>query len=512
MTRINLRFCCLFFGILFFATSASAQSVNLDETWKEFLDNNKISNMSALNKPNKYGDPLDYIKYLLMNTNNSFCQSEVEEAEELLAEVRTIDPKAFDAIPGFKPKMKELDDKIKAYHTMDGIWMDFLQSRTVDLGELNAVKAAKTSCEKSTLAKYSYMTVYAHFCKGDVAKAKNILETRTLRLTEKTTLRVEDVEGLASEVAKMKKLFQNITELEANWKDYVKTGVSPGFDTELPLFPCYPIPNMKEWLLKGALDICNSAPAMLEKVKKAQKESGVAIDGAMKKKIKELEAAIEGNESRLAVLNKAWKAFLPNNEVKVENRKYGFEYCNQESLIRAYIMEGFANVCGNAEDMLQKIDDLKKAETIKISEVTADKIEELSELNMQFQYDAGEINKIWNKFVAQGDMLEDYQLADYYCDHIYDVKSWLIQGLSVSCKEGIPFLEQIDEVKNSLEFEFTEEVRCRVTKLRIRVWDCRYESMEKLARLEAEPENFEERLKELMEKYEMGERPIPCSL
>ena len=131
---------------------------------------------------------MDYIRYLLMNTNTSFCQSEVEKAEELITEIRTIDHKAFDAIPGFLKKMEDLEAKIKAYHRMDEIWMQFLETRTVDLKELDGVKAAKTSCEKSTLAKYSYMTVYAHYCRGDIPKAKDILENRTLRLTEKTSL------------------------------------------------------------------------------------------------------------------------------------------------------------------------------------------------------------------------------------------------------------------------------------------------------------------------------------
>lgn len=511
MTKLNYRFFSLIIGIFFIATSSIAQSVNLDETWKEFLDNNKISNMSALNKPDKYGDPLDYIRYLLMNTNTSFCQGEVAEAEKLITEIRTIDPAAFDAIPGFLKKMQDLEAKIKAYYSMDEIWQRFLQSRTVDLKELDAVKAARTSCEKSTLAKYSYMTVYAHYCRGDIPKAKDILENRTLRLTEKTSLRVEDVEGLGPEVAKMKSLFQNITKLQANWNDFIETGVSPGFTKELPLFPCNPMPNMKEWLLKGAADVCNKGSVMLEKIKKAQSESGVTLDGEFTEKMEELEAAIEERESNLAVLNKAWKAFIPNNEVKKEYRTYGFEYCTKESLIRAYIMEGFANVCGNAAESLEQIEELQKTPRLKLAEVTKTKIYELSELQIQFQYDADEINDLWNNFVAQGDTLYgDYRLADYYCDHIYDVKSWIIQGLASDCKTAKGYLEQIDEFKRTLEFEFTVDVRCRVRKLRIKVWDCQYQVLKKLAIAQGSADSYEEELTALIEEYGIGERPEVC--
>ncbi len=511
MTQINYRFFFLIIGIFFISVNSIAQTVNFDETWKEFLDNNKISNMSALDKPSKSDDPLNYIRYLLMNTNNNFCQSEVETAEALVAEINRIDVRAHQAVPGFIKKLEDLEAKIKAYHSMDKIWKQFLKTRTVNLEALNAVKAAKTSCEKSTLAKYSYMTVFAHYCGGNISKAKDILENRTLRLTEKTSLRVEDVEGLAPEIAKMKSLFQNITKLETNWKNYMETGVSPGFNIELPLFPCNPIPNMKELVLKGAVDVCNSGPMTLEKIKKLQAESGVVPDGDLAEKITELEAAIEQNESRLAVLNKAWEIFLPNNELKKSDRKYGYEYCTREPLIRAYVMDGFANICGVTEEGLQEIEALQKSKKIALAEITMTKIGELRALHRQYQADAVAINQLWNKFVAQGDVLDgDYRLADYYCDNIYDVKSWLIKGLSTNCKEGNEYLVQIDEVKKMLEFEFTKDVRCRVEKLRFNIWDCQYQALKKLAIIQTSPDSFEEKLEGLVQEYGIGARPEVC--
>ena len=504
------RFFSLLIGIFFLTTSSVAQSVNLDETWKEFLDNNKISNMSALNKPNKYADPLDYIRYLLMNTNTNFCQSEVTEAEALIKEIRTIDPKAFDAVPGFEKKLKDLEAKIKAYYSMDEVWQQFLRTQKVDLKELDAIKAAKTSCEKSTLAKYSYMTVYAHYCQGDIAKAKNILETRTLRLTEKTSLRVEDVEGLGEEVAKMKSLFQDITKLEANWKSYLKTGVSPGFNTELPIFPCNPIPNMKEWVLKGAADVCNAGPMMLEKIKTTQAESGVNPSGTLAKKIKALEAAIKDQDDELAVLNKAWNYYLKHDEIPREYRKYVYEYCENEPLIRAYLMDGFANICGVSELELKDIEALQASAT-SLEKITITKINELQTAFLQYQDDAVAINTYWEDFKAQDDqMSDDYRLADYYCDNIYDVKAWLIKGLSVDCKEAVQYLELIDEVQKKLEFEFTVDVRCRVEKLRFNIWDCKYQVLAKLAKVQDNTDTFEERMEKLMEEYGVGPKPELC--
>lgn len=509
--RTNFFFFFLIISIFFTSTTTFSQTVNFDETWKEFLENNKISNMSKLIKPDKVHDTPDYAKYLLMNTNSSFCQSKVEKAENLMVEVKQINPEVHRLIPGYVGKMEDLGKKIKAFHTMDAIWNRFLITKEVDLDELEAVKAAKSICEKQTLAKYSYMTAYYHFCQGDVDYAKNIFENRTLRLAEKTTLRVRDVKGLATEVAKMKSLFQDMSKLDVSWKTYIETGVSPGFDIDLPLFPCYPIPNMKEFVLKGAFDLCNAGSEMLEKINNLKAESGVHPDRELAGKIKALEAAIKQNNANLYTLNKAWEAFIPDNVVR--NMDYGYDYCSKEPLIKAYIMDGFAYVCDFAEDMLQQIDSLQNADMTPLENVTMRKINELDALLEQYQYNGENIERIWTFFMANDDtLLEDYETTDQYCDNILQVKDWTMKGLSGSCEEAHQYLKQIEEFNETFEFNFYEELECRVQKLRIMVWDCRYKALEKLASIDVSDESMEDRLEKLMIEYNMGERPEVCSV
>jgi hypothetical protein len=416
------------------------------------------------------------------------------------------------SIPGFLGKKEELDAKIKAYHSMDAVWKRFLQTKEVSQDELEAIKAAKTSCEKSTLAKYSFMTAYNHFCQGNIPRAKDIFENRTLRLTEKTSLRVQDVEGLAEEVASLKSLFQDMEQLDVAWKRYVSTGVSPGFDLELPLFPCNPIPNIKALVLNGALDLCHAAPAALEEIKQLQARSSVKPDRELAGKIKELEAATGGNNAELAALNEAWEAFIPDNEVK-HMGKFGYEYCEKEPLIRAYVMTGFAYVCEMAEEMLRKIDSLQRPEITPLAPITMTKINELAAISEKYQADGAKIERIWANFVARGDQLtEDYVSADRYCDNIQQVKDWTIRGLSASCENSHLYLEEIEAFQRTFEFSFTEELECRVQRLRIKVWECRYNALLKLAKVEAGEDAYEARLDELMKEYGMGPRPEVCSL
>lgn len=510
--RTNYFFYCLLVNIFFITATSSAQTVNFDQTWKEFLENDKISNMSELVTPNKVFEQPRYAKYLLMNTNSSFCQSDVEDAENLMAEVQQLDARAYTSIPGFVGKMEDLETKMKAYHSMDAIWKRFLRTSEVRLNELEAIEATKTICEKKTLAKYSFMTAYYHLCEGEVAKSKDIFENRTLRLTEKTTLRVKDVEGLASQVAKMKSLYQDMNQLDVVWNKYVSTGVSNGFDKDLPLFPCYPIPNIKVLVLKGAVDLCNLAPTMLKEIKDLQAKSGVTLDRELAEKVRELEAGAGKNVDNLAALNVAWEAFIPDNKVR-HMGKFSYDYCTKEPLIKAYVMTGFAYVCEMAGEMLRKIDSLQSPVITPLEQTTMIKINELAALNEQYQTDGRKIENLWNEFVAQGDALSrGYQSAEFYCDNIQQVKDWTMQGLIGTCEDGNQYLGQIEAFQRTFEFNFTEELECRVQKLRIKVWDCRYQALEKLAKVEVEADAYEARLKELVDEYGIGERPEVCEM
>lgn len=508
--RTNRYFCYILLPFLFLGTTALAQSVNFDQTWLEFLENNKISKVSQLIEPDKRYDRPDYAKYLLMNTNSNFCQSRMGQAEQQMAEIRQLEGPLLESIPGFIGKMEELDAKIKAYHSMDAIWKRFLQTKTVNLAELDAITAAKTSCEKRTLAKYSFMQSYDHLCRGEVAEAKNIFENRTLRLTEQTTLRVADVEGLAREVAAMKSLFQDMDQIALAWNSFVSSGVSRGFNKDLPLFRCYPLPNIKAAILNGWLDLCNAAPAALDQIKQLQAESGITLDRQVAQKLGELEAAIGTRNQDVAILNEAWEAFIPDNKVKHAGQ-YGYDYCEKEPLIRAYIMDGFAYACTSAEEMLRKIDSIQRREMLPLEQITMIKINELAALSEQYQADGRTIERVWNSFVSQGDFLsENYRSADFYCDRIHQVKDWTIRGLSTSCEESHLYLDKIDEFQRTFEFNFAKDLECRVQKLRIKVWDCRFEALQKLARLEA-PDSPEARLRELMTEYGMSEqRPAVC--
>ncbi len=502
-----------FFLLAFFLISANAdaQGGNFDETWKEFLENNKISNMSELMRPDKAYEPADYAKYLLMNANTDFCQSDVDIAEDLLNEIKTVKPSIIEGIKGFEAKAEDLSKKIKAYYSMDALWVKFLETEEINTIEMENITAAKSTCEKSTLAKYSYMTAHYNLCRGDVNKAKDIFENRTLRLTEKTSLRVDDVKGLAENASQMKRYFQELEKLDAVWNQFVKTGESQGYDEEMSLYPCYPVPNMKILVLQGAANVCNAGEEMLAQIEKLEEETGFAPKGELATQIRKLKTAVNDNNSGVAALNVAWKAFLPDNTVK-HMGKYGYEYCDGEDLIRAYIMDGFALVCEMAADRLDQIDEMQRTNPVVLSDETFQKLNELAALNEQYRANGVQIEMLWKDFVAQGDTLyQGYQSEEFYCDNILQIKDWTMQGYAAAdCERAKQYLEQIDDFQRRFEFSFYEELECRVQNLRHRIWTCRYDIIKEIAALETDDGTYEDRLEKLMTQYEMGERPEVC--
>jgi len=307
----------------------------------------------------------------------------------------------------------------------------------------------------------------------------------------------------------MKTLYRNMSKLDDAWEDYLDTGESQGFKPELPLFACYPIPNLKAYVLRGAADLCQVAPEMIEKIDEIQDNTDAVIDRELRKKINELREDVEANEETVAPLNKAWNSFVKNGTVP--NGDYGYEYCNTESLIRAYIMDGYAYPCNFGDEMLSKIDSIQKSDRPRLRKITVQKVNDLIDLVEEYEENGVDIDEVWDKFVANGDRLAgDYISTDIYCDNIHQVKDWTMRGLSADCEEAIPYLQKIDEFKETFDFDFYKELECRVQQLRINIWECRHEALADLAKTE-NPDAPNERLAELMEKYNMEARPQDCS-
>ncbi len=490
--RLNIRFIfSLTVCLAFTFSSATAQFVNFEDTWKEFLANEKTSNISKLTKP-PLDQPIDFAKWALMYANTNFCSGDLRSAQKRMEDVASVGETKYKTIPGFKEKYEDLDLKIKAYHGIDKLWKRFLRKRDVSLEELEAQADALRVCEKGTLAKTNYMMVAAHYCNGDEAKAKEIFEKRVLALAERTSLKIDDVEGLKKEVDKMKSLYEVLPKLDKAWAEFMKTDESPGFEDKIPLIKCNPVPSIKAAILIGATDICKKGDKMLKRIVKLRSASNPKLGKDVKEKLAWLEEEVGKYNGDVAVLNKSWKEFVPSNTLKGEI-DFGYEYCEIEDRIKAYVMVGMVHLCDSGVVMLGRIGDIVKEQDPDLSEETLGEFEELFMASRNNHKEIEALDEHWTEFIENNDTIPNgIDLVETYCDPIAQVKSWVIKGHFDACGEGERLLDKVDDFQKEKELEFDEELACRVLRLRGKVYHCRYMELVIKARKEthAERERF----------------------
>lgn len=570
---------CLGFG--FFMQTAQAQVVNFEDTWQEFLKNEKTSNVSKLGRPEK-AETVTFLKFCLMYANSHFCAGEMPQANQYITEIKALGEAKYAPIPAFKAKYDDLTNKMAASVKLDGLWQRFTTQKNVTLAEIAAIPEAKKVCDKGTLAKTFYMESHAHYCKGDIPKAKENFEGRVIQLTEKTSFDMKTIKGMPAEIKMMKELFAGIAKLDPAWAAFISSGKSAGFDTELPVIDCYTIPNVKVYILRAYVDPCKNGNAMLVKIRellakntsqtvpadvkekiewlekevgsaeadlatlnkawkefvptdkfeggadfvydypchrdaqikayimdgtanicekgaarladieKVRKASNPTLDAETLAKLKNLETKVKKYEADLANLNKVWAAFIPNDALDKE-MTFAFEYpCHREAEVRAAAMYGILNACTKGRQMLTAIDKTTKEHSPTLDAETPARVEKLTAIVTKSEAELADLNTAWKEFVAGKDTLlrplAEYKLVEVYCDKVAQIKSWIIKGSMNPCPEGQGYLTKIDGLVKSSKVTLDAEVSCRVTRLRIKVWDCRYWEIVEKARKETHEE------------------------
>lgn len=477
------RVIILMIGIFFTLPNAFGQVINFEKTWDEFLKNDKVSNVSELSKPPKT-NPTAYAQYCLMYANTRFCNSKVTAAEEFMQEIELLGEDNYGNIPGFRERYNDLKSKISASHKADELWSQFLQTRDVDLAELNKASDAVRVCEKGTLAKYTYMQSYGYYCSGNVAKAKDRFENYVLAIVDRTSLKISDVKGLSGEVENMRALFTAIGKLDVAWEKYLKTGKSDGFSTKIPVFECNKTPLIKAYILNGASDVCGQGEEMVQKIKALQAETHQQLDGELAAKVAWLEKEAGTYSGDMAALNTAWEEFIDYNWVDnpVDINK---EFCDKEAQIRAYVMYGVVNDCHEGPNMVNKIAALQKAHNPTLEKITKDKIQYLKDKIQRNNDNIVSLAAIWKEFVANGDtMKREFELSAIYCDKISQVMSWTIKGHFDHCDQGEHYLGLIDKITKENDLRLSEEINCRIQRLRVKIWNCQIDALRRAVQLE----------------------------
>lgn len=444
---------------LFLPNLTKAQLVNMEETWREFLGNQKTSNVSKLVKPEK-SQPANYIKYCLMYANSYFCADNIPSADKMMREITTINSDIHAKVPGFTERYEGMKIKIKAYKKLVPVWQRFLENKSsVTRKDIAAVPEAKKVCEKGTLCKFFYMTSHAYYCEANLDDARNHFENRVLKLA-KTSFDPKNVTGLNEEIERMKLVWAGIDKLAPVWSKFIETDQSPGFDTEIPVIACYTVPNIKVCLLRAAADLCGTGDEMLQKIKELQASMSHDVPGDVADKIAWLESEVNKNNKDLANLNAIWEKFTPKDKLP-SGAAYAHTFvCDRAAEVKAYLMDGLSNPCIDGKEALDSIARIRKEHKPALGDVSTSKLKKLNQLVNNEAQAVAKLNKAWEDFLPDNKLSDKADFGFEYCDKVALVKAYTMDGILNICERGQKRLDDIEKV----QAEYAPDLDGKLTK------------------------------------------------
>ncbi|MEO1714459.1 MAG: hypothetical protein AAFU60_14095, partial [Bacteroidota bacterium] len=191
----------------------------------------------------------------------------------------------------------------------------------------------------------------------------------------------------------------------------------------------------------------------------------------------------------LKKLGQAWKTFKDTGESPGFNENELPEIaCYPIPSMKAYILIAAADLCGRGAEMLEKIERLEAGNQHPPKGLLNEKIAWLKSEVGKYTGDTGTLQTAWGNFTPQDTLTEPVELAEFYCDKIDQVYSWVIKGHLNQCPEGQNYLDQIDAFQKEHTLTFDPELDCKIHRLRIKVWDCRYWELVRQAQKETHEE------------------------
>jgi len=395
--------------------------------------------------------------------------------------------------------MKEI---IRVNNLLDSAWTSYLKT---NLSPGFKDDLALVKCNVVPNVKIYLLRAMNDVCKNGNGMLLKIKELQAINSNPMPADVQKKLDWLENEVAKYN---GNISNLNKAWQEFISNSK---VTTEYKGVYCEKDAQIKAYVIEGTLEHCVKGEAMLKEFEKIQKEFNPTLDQVTLEKIKNLENLVKKEKESVALFTKAWKEFTTNDTLTV-NTKFPFEYCSKEMIVQSYIMDGRLGLCSRGESRLNDILKIKKMSNFEgFSELTISKYNDFEKRVNIIKDDNAQLNKLWTTFISNKDtILEAYSVANHYCDKIMQVKSWCLMGHFNTCKQGQEYLSKIDELKKNENLVFDKELACRVTRLRIKVWDCRYwELVEKAwALTHAEREDFGPKSAKIMYKDLNGPKQV----
>lgn len=424
-------------------------------------------------------------KYFYMTSMYYYCKGDLKKSRGHFENrvQKLVDKTSFEPsdVEGMEERVKMMKKLWAGIDKLDPAWAKLIETdqspgfdTELPLIECYAIPNIKEYILKAT----------ADLCGvGDemLKKIKALQKTNTHPIPSDVADKIEWLEKAVAENN------DGLATLNKAWKKFLPeskpSGIQYGHE-----FVCDRAAEVKAYIMDGFADPCGGGKAALDKIEEIKKKHNPALDTETMTKLKQLKARVNQEDQNLAKLNEAWEDFVPDNKVKGK-LDFVFEYCDKEAQIKAYVMDGTINFCEKGKKRLEDIAQLRDSDAPELADVVLKKIDNLQKKQEESDQDLSDLNAAWTLYVDtdktmkweegypakdSGTVRDNIRLVKFYCDKIAQTKSWVIKGQLDPCEKGEPYLSKIDKLKKDHQLKYDKELACQVSRLRSKVYQCKY--------------------------------------
>jgi hypothetical protein len=166
-------------------------------------------------------------------------------------------------------------------------------------------------------------------------------------------------------------------------------------------------------------------------------------------------------------VNTAWKKYLTTGESEGFKTKLSVMECNPVPNIKAYIMEGTADICQNGEEMLDKINALRENYEETLPADVSAKLAEFEASVGEYSGDITVLDKAWAQFM-KADTTTTLFMAEY-CDKEAQIKAYIMEGTMFTCAQGKAMMAKIEKIQKEFKPELGTDTAEKLEGLATRI-------------------------------------------
>jgi len=439
---------------------------SLDPVWERFIeDKNSVTRDEVEQYPaaKKVCERGTLCKYFYMISHDYFCDKDLRNARQVYDSrikklvATTFDP---DAVEGLGDEVRKMAKFWDGMDELEPAWDAYVESG-VSPGmdaELPIFRCYVIPNMQACVLKAMY-----DICgEGEemLNQLKDLQEMSTYPVPMEITDAMEEIE------LQVRNIKKDLTVLNTFWRKFLRSNKLPSGANFKHEFACDREAEIKAYLMDGLDNPCVAGTEALENISRIRKEHRPDLGAQTSEKLKELKNLMRSTTTDTDALTTAWDDFVPDDQLS-QNFTLVTDYCDKLAQLRAFIIDGTVNICTNAQDRLDDIDNLMDEYDIDVDAVTQEKLDALSSKSSGIAQKTKDLNKAWDYFVDNGEVSDDLEYDyGFPCDRILDVKAYLLDGYTNPCLSGKYGLGEVQKVINEYRPKLTSEVNTYIEELK----------------------------------------------